>query len=114
MIIGSIKKDDYKENGNEASKGSKVEAGSFLSECVINMKTIFSFNFQNRANIIYRQFLDGEKKNFIRNSFMQGFWLGLSLSAINFAFAVVYKVGFILLKDTDENGLDFEDLMYSI
>ena len=62
MIIGSIKKDDYKENGNEASKGSKVEAGSFLSECVINMKTIFSFNFQNRANIIYRQFLDGEKK----------------------------------------------------
>ena len=111
MIIGSIKKDDYKENGNEASKGSKVEAGSFLSECVINMKTIFSFNFQNRANIIYRQFLDGEKKNFIRNSFMQGFWLGLSLSAINFAFAVVYKVGFILLKDTDENGLDFEDLM---
>ena len=113
MVFGSIKKEDYKENGNEASKSTKVEAGSFLSECVVNMKTIFSFNFQNRANIIYRQFLDGEKKNFIKNSFMQGFWLGLSLSAINFAFAVVFKVGFILLAN-QKDKLNFENLMCTI
>ena len=99
MIYGSLKKDDYKENGRQTSKESKVEAGSFLSECVTNMKTIYSFNFQNKANIIYKEFLNRENKNFLKNSIMQGFWLGLSLSVENFAFAVVYKVGFIFLKE---------------
>ena len=44
-----VKKDDYKDNGRETNKLMKIEAGSILSESVVNIKTVFSFNFQKRA-----------------------------------------------------------------
>jgi hypothetical protein len=31
IIYGSVKKEDYKENGREGNKIIKIEAGSFLS-----------------------------------------------------------------------------------
>ena len=49
IIYGMVKKDDYKDNGRETNKLMKKEAGSILSESVVNIKTIFSFNFQKRA-----------------------------------------------------------------
>ena len=49
IIYGMVKKDDYKDNGRETNKLMKIEAGSILSESVVNIKTIFSFNFQKRA-----------------------------------------------------------------
>ena len=49
-----------------SKKGVKanVEAGGILSECVINTKTIFSFNFQPEA---IRMYLDAIE--FIRQQF---------------------------------------------
>ena len=91
MIYGIIKKDDYKENGRESNKMSKIESGSFLSECVVNMKTIFSFNFHSKAIKIYEDYLNTEKKYFLKNSLLQGFWIGLALSLYNFAFGIAYK-----------------------
>ena len=107
MIYGIIKKDDYKENGRESNKLSKIESGSFLSECVVNMKTIFSFNFHSKAIKIYEDYLNTEKKYFLKNSLLQGFWIGFALSVYNFAFGIAYKCGFIFLKN---RSVDFESL----
>ena len=111
IIYGIIKKDDYKDNGRESNKIMKIEAGSILSECVVNTKTIFSFNFQKKAVQIFENILNTEKKYYLKNSMMQGFWIGLGLSAYNFAFGVVYKCGFIFLRN---RTITFDNLMCCI
>ena len=50
-----MKKGDYEDNGNGINKKAQIEAGSFLSECVINTKTIFSFNFNKKAEKKYSE-----------------------------------------------------------
>ena len=42
-----------------------IEAGSMLSECVINTKTIFSFNFQKPAVDMYLGLLLTESSSYI-------------------------------------------------
>ena len=111
IIYGIIKKDDYKDNGRESNKIMKIEAGSILSECVVNTKTIFSFNFQKKAVQIFENILNTEKKYYLKNSMLQGFWIGLGLSAYNFAFGVVYKCGFIFLRN---RTITFDNLMCCI
>ena len=111
IIYGSVKKEDYKENGREDNKTIKIEAGSFLSESVVNIKTIFSFNFQKKALELYENILHTEKKNFLKNAMMQGLWLGLGLSIFNFAFGIAFKCGFIFLE---KRSVTFENLMYCI
>ena len=111
IIYGIIKKDDYKDNGRESNKIMKIEAGSIISECVVNTKTIFSFNFQKKALQIFENILNTEKKHYLKNSMMQGFWIGLGLSAYNFAFGVVYKCGFIFLRN---RTITFDNLMCCI
>ena len=111
ILYGIIKKDDYKENGRESNKAMKIEAGSFLSECVVNMKTIFSFNFQNKAIKLYEELLANEKKYYLKNSIKQAFWMSLGLSAYNFAFGAVYKCGFIFLR---KKTVTFQSLMCCI
>jgi ATP-binding cassette subfamily B (MDR/TAP) protein 1 len=53
VIYGMVKKGDYASNGRESNKKLKIEAGNILSESVVNIKTIFSFNFQKRALELY-------------------------------------------------------------
>ena len=107
ILYGIIKKDDYKENGRESSKEMKIEAGSFLSECVINVKTLISFNFKKRAIETYENLLNAGEKNYLKDSMWQGFWIGLGLSAYNFAFGVIYKCGFTFLRN---RSVTFENL----
>jgi ATP-binding cassette subfamily B (MDR/TAP) protein 1 len=111
IVYGIIKKDDYKENGRESNKAMKIEAGSFLSESVVNIKTIFSFNFQTKALELYENILNSEKKNFLKDAMMQGLWLGIGLSVFNFAFGIAFKCGFIFLE---KRTVTFDNLMSSI
>ena len=111
IVYGTVKKEDYKENGREGDKAIKIEAGSFLSESVVNIKTIFSFNFQEKALELYENILQAEKKNFLKNAMMQGLWLGLGLSIFNFAFSIAFKCGFIFLE---KKSVKFENLMSCI
>ena len=90
IVYGTVKKEDYKENGREDNNYAKMEAGSFLSESVVNIKTIFSFNFQTKALELYENILNSEKKNFLKDAMMQGLWLGIGLSVFNFAFGIIY------------------------
>ena len=108
IIYGMVKKDDYKDNGRETNKLMKIEAGSILSESVVNIKTIFSFNFQKRATELYTNILNFEKNRFLKSAMMQGFWIGLGLSAYYLAFGVVYKFGINFLKN---KTVTFENLL---
>ena len=45
IVTFTVLMGNYRENGREGNKQIRIEAGSVLSECAINTKTIFSFNF---------------------------------------------------------------------
>ena len=106
-VFGLVKKQDYMENGRESNKKIQIEAGSVLSECVINTKTIFSFNFQKKAFEIYSNILQSETKNHLIDSIMQGFWVGLGLACYDISYAVVYKFAIIFLRN---KTLTFQNL----
>ena len=106
-VFGLVKKQDYMENGRESNKKIQIEAGSVLSECVVNTKTIFSFNFQKKAFEIYSNILQSETKSHLIDSIMQGFWVGLGLACYDFSYAVVYKFAIIFLRN---KTLTFQNL----
>ena len=93
MIFSYLSRGDYIENCKEKNNDIKIEAGSFLSECVNNTKTIFSFNFQKSAIEIYSNILEGETKDYLKDSLMQGFLIGFGVFCTSFAYATSYKFG---------------------
>ena len=54
-----------------------IEAGSILSESVINTKTIFSFNFQKPVVEMYLGLLLSESSDYVKDALWKGFFLGL-------------------------------------
>ena len=106
-VFGLVKKQDYMENGRESNKKIQIEAGSVLSECVVNTKTIFSFNFQKKAIEIYSNILQSETRNHLIDSVMQGFWVGLGLACFDISYAVVYKFAIIFIRN---KTLTFQNL----
>ena len=66
-------------NRGQNKKGVKVnvEAGGILSECVTNTKTIYSFNFQEAAVDMYMDVLKYHRKQFLRDAFLAGLFVGI-------------------------------------
>ena len=92
-----------------SKKGVKanVEAGGILSECVINTKTIFSFNFQPSAIRMYLHAIEFIRQQFYRDAFISGFFVALG----NFASFAANASVFALAKKYILNGsLDSEDM----
>ena len=98
-IYGIMKREDYQENGTEINKKAQIEAGSFLSECVINTKTIFSFNFNKKAKEIYSNILSSETNHYLKSSIFQGFWMGFGLCCYFISYALAFKFGIIFIKN---------------
>ncbi len=92
-----------------SKKGVKanVEAGGILSECVINTKTIFSFNFQPSAIRMYLNAIEFVRQQFYRDAFISGFFVALG----NFASFAANAAVFALAKKYILDGsLDSEDM----
>ena len=75
-----------------------IEAGAILSECVINTKTIYSFNFQKPAVDLYLSVIGGNASDNIKESIRVGIFLGLGFFAMYAAMACVihYACDFII------------------
>ena len=74
----------------------KIEAGHILSESVVNIKTIFSFNFQKRALELYANVLNNERKQFLKSALMQGFWVGGGLAINSLGVGTLFKLAYHL------------------
>ena len=97
-----------KDSLNSVVKGQKndvdVEAGAILSECVINTKTIYSFNFQEPAVDMYLRVVkkgtEGQFSSSLRNGLLMGLGVFATYSCIACCthFAAKYitdgKIGF--------------------
>ena len=97
-----------KRSGRKSYKKMKTEAGSILSESVINTKTIFSFNFQKKAVKIYMEILLAEKNHYVKDSIFFGILTGLGIffSFANHAALFYFSKDFFIegtLKYTNMN-----------
>jgi ATP-binding cassette subfamily B (MDR/TAP) protein 1 len=90
IVAAQVKINAARRGGRESDKKINIEAGSVLSECVINTKTIYSFNFQKAAVKMYLDILEKETYTFIRDSVVQGLLIGLGIFAMYCSNATVF------------------------
>ena len=98
-------------SGRATFRDMNIESGSILSECVINTKSIFAFNFQSTAVDLYIRTLDNAKKDYLSSSIFKGIVLGIGQFA-NFAgrATMFYCSAVWILNGT----LKFEDMTTAI
>ena len=96
-----------KQAGRDSYRKINIEAGGVLSECVVNTKTIYSFNFQKEAVKLYLSILDKAKKDFLRDSFVKGILMGLGFMAMFCCKATLYNFAGEYIID---GSMSFEDM----
>ena len=107
IVMTTVLMGEYRENGREKNKDIRIEAGSILSECVINTKTIFSLNFQTHAVNLYRDILKKETKAYLKDSIMLGFLIGLGTFILFSSHAVIFKCS---IKFIRKRTLTYNDM----
>jgi ATP-binding cassette subfamily B (MDR/TAP) protein 1 len=93
------------------SENIEVEAGSILSESVINTKTIFSYNMETNVVEFYAKILRKLNKNLVKSSISQGVSYGISQFVIYILYAIMFYAGG---KFKSEGTLTFQNMMRAI
>ena len=100
-------------NSGSGKRGVKanVEAGGILSECVTNTKTIYSYNFQAHAVEMYMNALEYNRRKFLKDSIVAGFFVGLGQFALFAGNAAVFHASKTYILDGD---IDSEDMAQAL
>ena len=107
IAMSTVLMGEYRENGRKKNKDIRIEAGSILSECVINTKTIFSFNFQSHAVKMYTDILKKETKAYLKDSIMLGFLIGIGTFILFSSHSVIFKCS---IKFIRKRTLTYDDM----
>ena len=107
IIISEVVSHYTKQGGRDSYRQINIEAGGILSECVINTKTIFSFNFQKEAVRMYLKVLDLAKKDFLRDSILKGIIIGIGIFSTFCSKATIYHFASVFIRN---ETLVFEDM----
>ena len=108
FIIASAVLSNYtKQGGRDSYREINIEAGGILSECVINTKTIYSFNFQKEAVRMYLNVLDRAKKDFLRDSICKGLLIGIGIFSTFCSKATIYHFASVFIRN---ESLKFEEM----
>ena len=107
IVFANVIRNQTQHKGRDKDKKINVEAGSVLSECVVNTKTIYSFNFQKPAVDMYLGILEEAKTDFTKDSIWNGIFMGIGTFAQFCCNATLfhYSVYFIF-----KGKLKFEDM----
>ena len=111
IIVSRVIVNKTRRGGRDSDKKMNIEAGSVLSECVINTKTIYSFNFQQAAVDMYLGILEKSKQVFVRDSFVKGLLMGLGVLAVYFGSATIFHYSWVFINN---GNLKFEDMNLSM
>ena len=107
IIVSTVVSNYTKQGGRDSYRKINIEAGGILSECVLNTKTIFSFNFQKEAVRMYLKVLDLAKKDFLRDSIFKGLLLGIGLFSTFCSKATIYHFASVFIRN---ETIVFEDM----
>ena len=111
IVAANIIRRGIMQGANKKSLKSNMEAGGILSECVINTKTIFSFNFQPTAIRMYLEAIEYVRSQFYHDAFLSGFFVALGNFASFAANAAVYAAAKKYILD---RTLDSEDMAIAL
>ena len=101
----------FRANGSQSNYDLKIEAGSIISECVISTKTIFSFNFQQKAVHIYSSILEKENDGILKKGIFSGLLFGIGIFITFACRAVLMKCSYLFIKN---QTLNYEDMMCAL
>ena len=107
IIASNVLSNYTKQGGRDSYRAINIEAGGILSECVINTKTIFSFNFQREAVRMYLNVLDKAKKDFLRDSLFKGLLIGIGIFSTFCSKATIYHFASVYIRN---ESLKFEEM----
>ena len=107
IIAATVLRRSMNDGSNKFEVKANVEAGGVLSECVTNTKTIYSFNFQQKAVEMYMEILEFCRRQFIRDAIKSGFFIGLGQFCMFAANSSVFALSKKLIIDGD---IDSEDM----
>ena len=107
IVAAAVLRRSMNNGSNKFGVKANVEAGGVLSECVTNTKTIYSFNFQQKAVEMYMEILEYCRKQFMRDAVIAGFFIGLGQFCMFAANASVFALSKKLILDGD---IDSEDM----
>ena len=99
IIAANVLSNYTKQGGRNSYRDINIEAGGILSECVINTKTIYSFNFQKEAVRMYLDVLDVAKKDFLRDSLFKGLLIGIGIFSTFCSKATIYHFGSVFIRN---------------
>jgi ATP-binding cassette subfamily B (MDR/TAP) protein 1 len=106
ILILNILRRQFIESSSKRSITANTEAGGILTECVINTKTIFSFNFQHKTILMYLEVHDYVKRQFIWDALIMGLFFGLQNFCYFASNACVYYASKVFIindtMDTDD------------
>ena len=111
IVIANVIRRGMMQGSSKKGVKANVEAGGILSECVINTKTIFSFNFQPSAIRMYLNAIEFIRQQFYRDAFISGFFVALGNFASFAANAAVYGAAKKYILD---GSLDSEDMAIAL
>ena len=106
IIAATVLRRNMNKGSNKFGNKANVEAGGVLSECVINTKTIYSFNFQKKAVEMYMDILEYCRRQFFRDALIAGLFIGLGQFCMFAANACVFALSKKLILDGDINSED--------
>ena len=99
IIAANVLSNYTKQGGRNSYRDINIEAGGILSECVVNTKTIYSFNFQKEAVRMYLDVLDVAKKDFLRDSLFKGLLIGIGIFSTFCSKATIYHFGSVFIRN---------------
>ncbi len=98
-IIFSFLVGKFKIGGKRKYKNIRIEASMFFSEVVTNTKTIFSYNYQDCAIETYKNILEKENCDYIKDSIIISVLLSLGDFLSYASNSVAYKCAMKFIRD---------------
>lgn len=115
ISITSVLQMKLYQNQNKTIDDNNTEAGSILSECVINTKTIFAYNFQRKAINMYCEIMLFEKKSIMKITSFGAIIFGLSQFLTYASFSLLYYLGAkFLVKGYINNYEDMNKAIFCV
>ena len=99
IIISQVITNYTKQGARDSYRKINIESGGILSECVLNSKTIFSFNFEKEAVRMYLKVLDLAKKDFLRDSIFRGLLIGIGIFSTFCSKATIYHFASVFIRN---------------
>ena len=81
MCLSNYARVAARHGNNKEAMMANIAAGAVLSECVVNTKTIFSFNFERKGAEMYIDCLQYIIDNMLWDAFVHGIFLGIGTLA---------------------------------